>query len=134
MHAERSRSCSIDDLRVVMREELREQLGVATAGAEHIHAEFLRKELQEMSACIAQARTEIASLVPSETGNNRIIAATGELDAIVSANERATTAILTAAERVQALAEALPTQEDLRRGRTDIESGVNELLKTGRAA
>src|SRR3546814_1375697 len=127
MPSERSRSCSIDDLRVVMREELREQLGVATAGAEHIHAEFLRKELQEMSACIAQARTEIASLVPSETGNNRIIAATGELDAIVSATERATTAILTAAERVQALAEALPDQEDLRRVRTDIETEVTEI-------
>src|SRR3546814_16106036 len=89
MHAERSRSCSIDDLRVVMREELREQLGVATAGAEHIHAEFLRTELKEMSACIAQTRTETDSLVPSETGNNRITAATGDLDAIASLGHKA---------------------------------------------
>src|SRR3546814_11385032 len=33
-----------------------------------------------------------------------------------------------AAERVQALAEALPDQEDLRRVRTDIESEVTEIL------
>src|SRR3546814_5717635 len=61
MHAERSRSCSIDDLRVVMREELREQLGVATSGAEHIHAEFLRKELQEMRS--EEHTSELQSLM-----------------------------------------------------------------------
>src|SRR3546814_20442559 len=59
MHAERSRSCSIDDPRVAMREGLRGQLGVGTAGDEHLIAAFPPQELTAMSACIAQAPPEL---------------------------------------------------------------------------
>jgi chemotaxis regulatin CheY-phosphate phosphatase CheZ len=65
------------------------------------HIEILRRELQEMSASIMQTRREIASIKPEDTGNNRIMAATGELDVIVSATERATTDILASAELLQ---------------------------------
>jgi hypothetical protein len=62
------------------------------------HVEILRRELEEMSASIMQTRNEIAAIKPEEAGNNRIMAATGELDVIVSATERATSEILTSAE------------------------------------
>jgi len=71
------------------------------------HVEILRRELQEMSASIMQTRREIAAIKPEDTGNNRIMAATGELDAIVTATERATNEILAAAENIQGIVEKL---------------------------
>jgi len=71
------------------------------------HIEILRRELQEMSASIMQTRNEIAAIKPDEPGNNRIMAATGELDVIVSATERATSDILTSAEQIQDIATTL---------------------------
>jgi len=65
--------------------------------------EILHRELKEMADAIAQTRREIASIVPNEAADNRIMAATEELDAIVTATERATSDILSATERVQEL-------------------------------
>jgi chemotaxis protein CheZ len=78
--------------------------------------DVLRLELQEMSASIQQTRSEIAAIKPTDGGNNRIMSATGELDAIVTATERATSEILSAAERIQEIADKLKEQggdEDL---------------------
>jgi chemotaxis protein CheZ len=68
---------------------------------------ILRRELQEMSATIQQTRSAVASIKPEEAGDNRIMAATEELDAIISATERATSEILTGAERIQEVTEKL---------------------------
>jgi chemotaxis regulatin CheY-phosphate phosphatase CheZ len=73
------------------------------------HVDILRRELQDMSHSIVQTRQEIAAIKPADAGNNRIMVATEELDAIVTATERATTDILTAAERLQVLADDLTT-------------------------
>ena len=73
----------------------------AKAGPKSIPMDILRRELQEMSSSIMQTRQEIAAIKPEEASNNRIMAATEELDAIVTACERATTDILTAIERMQ---------------------------------
>jgi len=86
----------------------------ATAPAQTV--DVLRLELQEMSASIQQTRSEIAAIKPTDGGNNRIMSATGELDAIVTATERTTSEILAAAERTQEIAEKLKEQganEDL---------------------
>ncbi|MBI1208625.1 MAG: hypothetical protein GC191_15240 [Azospirillum sp.] len=64
------------------------------------HVDVLRRELQDMSASIAHARAEISSLRPPESGSDKISVATNELDAIVSATERASFEILNAAERI----------------------------------
>ena len=77
------------------------------AQTESTHIEILRRELQEMSASIMHTRREIAAIKPEESGNNRIMAATGELDVIVSATERATSEILASAEQLQDIATAL---------------------------
>lgn len=73
--------------------------------------DFLRRELQEMSASIMQTRAEIAAIKPTEASDNRIMAATEELDAIVTATERATSDILGAAERIQEIAEKIREQD-----------------------
>ena len=60
-----------------------------------------------MASSIRETRLEIASIKPDDSANNRIMAATEELDAIVTATERATTDILASAERLQELSEKL---------------------------
>jgi chemotaxis protein CheZ len=65
--------------------------------------DIMRRELQEMSASIVQTRREIASIKPSESGNDKIEAATEELDQVVRATEQATADILTASERLAAI-------------------------------
>jgi chemotaxis protein CheZ len=67
--------------------------------------DVLRRELESMASGIAQTRREIASIKPqSESpGNDRIIAATEELDLVLRSTENATAEILTAAEALQAV-------------------------------
>lgn len=60
----------------------------------------LRHELQDMSASISHARREIAAIKPVGEGDDRIVTATNELDAIIVSTERASTDILSAAERI----------------------------------
>lgn len=71
------------------------------------HLDILRREIQEMSSAILHCRKEIASIKPEDGGDNRIMAATEELDAIVISTERATTEILSAAEVIQDTADKL---------------------------
>ncbi|MBV9523288.1 MAG: hypothetical protein JO010_10875, partial [Alphaproteobacteria bacterium] len=97
-----------------------------TYGRTHIH--ILSQELQEMSVCIQQARADIAALRPDKGGGNRIMAATGELDAIVTATERATSDILNAAERIAALARRLPRRDDSAPIGAEIERQATEIL------
>jgi chemotaxis regulatin CheY-phosphate phosphatase CheZ len=92
------------------------------------HLRILRQELQEMSGCIQQTRSEVAALRPDDTGNNRIMAATGELDAIVTATERATGDILNAAERILALSSRLPKTPETKATIEDIEAQGIEIL------
>lgn len=111
--ARRNRTADTDKLLTAI-----EAIGnVATAATSSTPTvDVLRLELQEMSASIQQTRSEIAAIKPTDGGNNRIMSATGELDAIVTATERATSEILSAAERVQEIAEKLKEQggdEDL---------------------
>ena len=65
--------------------------------------DVLRRELETMASSIAQTRKEIASIKPGGPGNNRIVTATEELDHVLKSTEKATSEILTAAERVQAI-------------------------------
>ncbi|MEQ1752830.1 MAG: protein phosphatase CheZ [Micropepsaceae bacterium] len=66
--------------------------------------DVLRRELETMASSIAQTRKEIASIKPEGPDGNRIVTATEELDFVVKSTERATADILTAVERVLAIA------------------------------
>ncbi len=80
---------------------------VGTVDPANAHLDVLRRELQEMSASIQQTRFEISAIKPQNDDDNRIMAATEELDAIVTATERATSDILSATERLQDIGEKL---------------------------
>ena len=69
--------------------------------------EVLMKEFRSMSETINITREQISSIPNLESGPNQINSATEELDAIVSATERATESILTAAENLQEIADDL---------------------------
>ena len=63
--------------------------------------DILRGELEEMRASILKALQEVGAMNPEDAANNRILAATAELGAVVTATERATNSILGAAEGLQ---------------------------------
>jgi chemotaxis regulatin CheY-phosphate phosphatase CheZ len=110
-YREKASVVAAEQVRRLLRELmiLREDEGAPGTTA---HMNILRRELQEMGAFIQRTRSEIAALRPEDDKSSRIVAATGELDAIVSATERATSEILNAAERIQAAAERLPQADE----------------------
>ena len=89
---------------------------------------ILRQELTEMRGYIQHTRSEIAALRAGDAGSNRIMAATGELDAIVTATERATTEILNAAERIQEIAGKTAGIDGARDHAREIEMQVMEIM------
>lgn len=102
MRDRRHRVVAVDDVRRLFRE---------TRDTPHIdpasHIKILRRELQELSAHIAETRREVAALKPDDPSANRIMVATEELDAILQATEHATTEILNGSERIQSVADRL---------------------------
>lgn len=69
-------------------------------------------ELKSIETQILQMHKDLASLRPDDDGaSNRITTATEELDAIVRATEDATNTILTAAETVQMIGDALDEED-----------------------
>ncbi|MBL8838043.1 MAG: protein phosphatase CheZ [Alphaproteobacteria bacterium] len=87
---------------------------IEKAGGE-AHMQVLRRELQEMASYIQKSRGEIAAMrlkddTADASGNSRIHFSMGELDAIVTSTERATSDILNASERIFSLASDMPTE------------------------
>ena len=64
---------------------------------------MLKTELRALAVCIEQTKQEIAALRPKDADDDRLMAVTFELDAIVSATENATQNILEAAEKIEGL-------------------------------
>ncbi|HYD31565.1 MAG TPA: hypothetical protein VEB64_12005 [Azospirillaceae bacterium] len=126
-HARRARAMPFDEVYSIvssLKAAWNEHYQIANAAR---HVEVLRRELQDMSASIVQARREIASLRPKDEGNDRIMSATNELDQIVLSTERASIEIINAAERIMELngrlrAHGAPTQicDDLDNEATNI--------------
>jgi chemotaxis regulatin CheY-phosphate phosphatase CheZ len=134
MRDQRSRLVGVAEVRRLVR-DLKDGLpkveveAAATADKrDDPHIRILREELREMSAYINQTRKEIAALRPADAAANRIMAATGELDAIVSATERATSDILNGAERIQELAAKLPRTGEVGPIADEIIAQVTEVL------
>lgn len=88
-----------------------ERLSAAAEGRSHTsNLDVLRRELESMASSIQQTRKEIASIKPQGEASNRIVNATEELDFVLKSTERATAEILSAAERVLAIAGELKTK------------------------
>lgn len=130
MRDQRGQAVAVEEVKRMMR-GLANSLKRSASPDKHegeTHIRILRQELQEMSVYIQQTRNEIAALRPDDTGNNRIIAATGELDAIVTATERATSDILNGAERIQQLVSRLPRNAETKTICEELEAQVTEIL------
>ena len=130
MRDQRARVIALNDVRKLMR-EVKDSVKKETEAegpCDDAHIRILREELREMSAYIHQTRREIAALRPIDAGANRIMAATGELEGIVSATERATSDILNGVERIQALAMKLPKEGEVGKIADDIQNQVTEVL------
>jgi chemotaxis protein CheZ len=67
----------------------------------------LRVELSGIAHLIAETRAEIAGLQPSGFAHSHLVSASDELDAVVSATERAAVEIMVAAERSQEAAQRM---------------------------
>jgi chemotaxis regulatin CheY-phosphate phosphatase CheZ len=129
MRDQRSRVVASDDVKRLVRSlttSVKKAASPENEGGAHLR--ILRQELHDMSVCIQQTRSEVAALRPDESGNNRIMAATGELDAIVTATERATSEILNSAERIQALVSRMPRDSETKTIREELETQVTEIL------
>jgi len=68
---------------------------------------MLKNEVRALSLAIQHTKAEIAALRPQNSEDDRLIAVTNELDAIVSSTERATNVILESAEKIDSLAAQL---------------------------
>ncbi len=68
---------------------------------------MLKTELRALAVCIEHTKAEIAALKPREADDDRLIAVTFELDAIVSSTERATEQILEASEKIESIAKEI---------------------------
>jgi len=64
----------------------------------------IRDELQDLAGYIRATKAEIMTLKPDEIADEHLPKATGELDAIVEATERATHNIMEAAEQIEGIA------------------------------
>ena len=119
MRDRRTRSVASDDFRRIA-ERLEKQVdrlsGAVAPASAHPHAPApaggLQQEITALMQHVQQTRSDIAALRPVDSGANRIEAATGELDAIVAATERATTDILNAAERIQEWTARMPRDDE----------------------
>lgn len=100
-HQRRSRVIAADEVRRTVH-KLRDVWETSERqAASESRLDVLRQELQDMATAISDAKSQIAALQPEESADNRIMQAAGELDAIVTATERATNDILNAGERLQ---------------------------------
>jgi chemotaxis protein CheZ len=68
---------------------------------------MLKTELRALAVCIEHTKAEIAALRPQEEEDDRLMAVTFELDAIVSSTERATQKILESSEKIESLAKEI---------------------------
>jgi Chemotaxis phosphatase, CheZ len=123
---ERSRVIAADQVRKIVRRLAAKANAPAEGQSDHIR--ILRNELQEMSVFIQQTRQEIAALRPTDSGKNKIVAATGELGAIVSSTERATSDILSSAEKIAAAAARVPRNEFTEPAMTEIDDQATAIM------
>jgi chemotaxis regulatin CheY-phosphate phosphatase CheZ len=132
MRDNRARVVAVTEVRKLqkeMKDALQKAQTEGGATKDDAHIRILREELREMSSYINQTRREIAALRPaSDNGTNRIMAATGELEGIVSATERATSEILNGVERIQTLALKLPKSAEVTPIADEIQMQVTEVL------
>ncbi|MBP2313599.1 protein phosphatase CheZ [Azospirillum soli] len=135
MRDRRSRVVAVDEFqRLVgsLEQQVNRLRGVEPGAMARVSGEglpLLQQELTAITQVVRETRSDIAALKPADTGANRIEAATGELDEIVAATERATTDILNATEKIQEITQSIPRDnEDVAEMADAIEAWCIEIL------
>jgi chemotaxis protein CheZ len=88
------------------------ELGDNELDRQRAETALLRTEIRALSRAIQDTKSEIAALRPVNSQDDRLMAVTEELDAIVSSTEGATHTILESAERIDSLSDQLQRQSD----------------------
>lgn len=96
---------SSEDIAGIVREVLSSLAGDVTAADLKFYA-----ELEELAACIRNAKKEIAAIRPKDITINHIPHATDELDAVVGATEEATNKIMDVCDTISGIAGACPPE------------------------
>jgi chemotaxis regulatin CheY-phosphate phosphatase CheZ len=130
MRDQRARMVAVSDVRKLLREAKLSATKQAGAGEtkDAGQTDLLREQLREISAYIHQTRRDIASERSPDGSANSITTATGELEGIVSATERATSEILTGVERLQELAIELAKGGNAARIAREIQAQATAML------
>tara|TARA_Y100000031_G_scaffold88354_1_gene97100 strand:+ start:834 stop:1643 length:810 start_codon:yes stop_codon:yes gene_type:complete len=109
-----------------------------TADVPELNAEFerdlemahnLRSELRAMSRSIKETKAEIKSMRIGGRGNDPLLTATSELDAVVTATEEATNSILEATETIEGLAQKIELNADTDDDRRATEDIMEQTIK-----
>jgi chemotaxis regulatin CheY-phosphate phosphatase CheZ len=111
MRDRRVRVVGADELQriaIALERQIDRLSGTASLPSPSSDGRSIAAELTAITHYVQEARSDIRALRPADTGANRIDAATGELDAIVAATERATTDILSATEHISEWTQRIP--------------------------
>jgi len=95
-------------------------------------AHNLRSELRAMARSIKETKSEIKAMRVGNTGDDSLVTASSELDAVVMATEEATDAILNASETIEALAAKIQlntVNDDDRQATEDIQEQTIKMLE-----
>ncbi|NQV56145.1 MAG: protein phosphatase CheZ [Rhodospirillales bacterium] len=95
------------------------------AEIERVKAEALRSEIRAMANSIRETKSEIKSMRPGAGKDDRLVTATSELDAVITATENATNSILEASEKIEELAARLQVNAD----NSDDRQAADEILE-----
>jgi chemotaxis regulatin CheY-phosphate phosphatase CheZ len=97
----------LEQIAAVLQREVARLGGVRPGSEAETQLAQLQDELRSMGRLIAETRSEVAGLLPPGVGGSRLTSASGELDSVVGATERAAVEIMGAAERSQEAAQRL---------------------------
>lgn len=104
----------LEQIASVLQREVTRLGGVKPGSEAERNLEMLKEELRSMGRLIAETRSEVAGLIPAGVGSTRLASASGELDSVVGATERAAVEIMGAAERSQEAVQRLRSASDLK--------------------
>lgn len=127
-YCERMQADTLREIRDLLKGSLRQNGSAKPDDSDPADLTVLRQQVQMLQKSIDQIGQDICALRPHESGHDRIAAATGELDAIVTTAEQATFSILDAAEQLQMLVSEIPEGRLPNELRVRIDSRVTEIL------
>ncbi len=108
--AERNKVSDTEQLLLAI-ERIRHSIQPGAATGHIDQSGILEAELNELAKTIQDTRKEIAAIKPRNTASSRITSNSEEFDAIITSTERATSDIISAAEKLQEISDHLRSRD-----------------------